>query len=88
MRLSWHTWDMACKPLFGIELLHMSIEAKWHASAGDPEMAPLMCAVTRLELDNNSPHMVQQPWSSLNVSFSNKHKEIDLSKSLFKLSSQ
>ena len=74
----------------------MLIKAKWPCSgfgtllAGDLEMAmtPLMWAFTRLELDNNSKQMAQKPWSSSNVLFSNKHPEIDYSKSLFKLSSQ
>ena len=72
---SWNTLDMACQPLLEIYLIHMLIKAKWSCSgfdtlpAGDLEMAmiPLMRAFTRLELDNKSQRMAQEPWSSLNV---------------------
>ena len=53
----------------------MLIEAKWPCSgfgtlpAGYLKIVniPLMLAFTRMELNNNPPHMVQEPWSSLNV---------------------
>ena len=61
--------DLRKKPL------HLLIKAEWLFAgfstlpAGDLclAMIPLMWSFTRLGMEKNFPHMVQESWSSLNV---------------------